>query len=216
MGERAEEETQRTRFFLYAAVAYAATVSLGLNEFTVFENGVTSLNIAKSQQLMNARNSRTTHPRTLADVCALLSLVNDGAFDIRNPFAQMTKAEVINLLVCNGGGELISSSVSCSRTFDDGVKEQRTHCGRCSQCIDRRMAIYAAGAENFDNESLYVRNFIHEDVDSGEARTTLLDYVRQAVTFHKKGIDAFYRTWLDDLSEILPYLTPDGCVQEVL
>jgi 7-cyano-7-deazaguanine synthase in queuosine biosynthesis len=208
-GTRAREETQRTRFFLYAAVAYAASAALDIGSFHVFENGITSLNLAKSQQLMNARNSRTTHPRTIEAMRRFLRLVNDGEYQLHNPFRWMTKGEVIAKLVELGQGDLLSSSVSCSRTFDEGVKGARTHCGRCSQCIDRRMAVYAAGHEDFDNESLYVRNLICQSVEQAEAKTTLVDYIRQAVDFTSVGTDGFYERWLDELTDIIPAVSQD-------
>ena len=62
-GERAAEETQRTRFFLYTVIAFVLARNMGKHEITVFENGVTSLNLPKRQDMMHGRASRTTHPR---------------------------------------------------------------------------------------------------------------------------------------------------------
>lgn len=64
-GERAVEETQRTRIFLYTAIAYSLSTLASEKEIHVFENGVTSLNFSKRADLINARASRTTHPKTL-------------------------------------------------------------------------------------------------------------------------------------------------------
>ena len=64
-GVRAVEETQRTRFFLYTAVAFAIAQTYGLAHINIFENGVTSINLPKRQDLMNGRASRTTHPQAL-------------------------------------------------------------------------------------------------------------------------------------------------------
>jgi len=216
MGERAREETQRTRFFLYSALAFSVTGALDTSGFYVFENGITSLNLPKSQQMMNARNSRTTHPQTLQAMDRFLSLVAEGDFHIYNPFAWMTKAEVVGELVTLGYGDYLSSSVSCSRTFDEGVRDVRPHCGRCSQCIDRRIAIYGAEAEEYDNEDLYVRDFITQDVGdsssqtlNSDAITLLKDYLRQAASFHKLDLEDFYKKWLDDLAAIAPVVSAD-------
>ena len=72
--DRAAEETQRTRFFLYSATAFALASSIDKNTIQVFENGVTSLNFPKRQDLMHGRASRTTHPKTIfysRDFCHL-------------------------------------------------------------------------------------------------------------------------------------------------
>ncbi len=208
-GDHAAEETQRTRFFLYAALAYAVSTALGSDSFYVFENGITSLNLPKSQQMMNARNSRTTHPRTLTDLRTLLSLVYDGDFRIYNPFAWLTKADVVGTLIKLGHGDYLSSSVSCSKTFDPKVKGLHTHCGRCSQCIDRRIAIYATEQERYDNEALYALDFVTQDIESEESLTILKDYVRQAYRFATASFDDFVGEWLDDLADIVPALGTD-------
>jgi hypothetical protein len=208
-GEHAAEETQRTRFFLYAALAYAVSTALGEGAFYVFENGITSLNLPKSQQMMNARNSRTTHPRTLADIRTFLSLVYDGDFRIYNPFAWLTKADVVGTLIKLGYGDYLSSSVSCSKTFDPKVKGLHTHCGRCSQCIDRRIAIYATEQERFDNEALYGLDFVTQDIESEESLTILKDYMRQAYRFATASFDDFVQEWLDELADIVPALDTD-------
>ena len=61
-GERAKEETQRSRPFLYGSIAFALATALGQDRCYVHENGVTSLNFARRDDLLNARASRTTHP----------------------------------------------------------------------------------------------------------------------------------------------------------
>jgi hypothetical protein len=60
-GERAAEETQRTRGFLFGSIAFALARRLSLDSFLAYENGVTSLNLLRRQDLINARASRTTH-----------------------------------------------------------------------------------------------------------------------------------------------------------
>src|ERR1700730_3155425 len=59
-GERAEEETQRTRMFLYSATAAAIAGTVGTKEFTIFENGITSFNFPRRQEIVNARATPTT------------------------------------------------------------------------------------------------------------------------------------------------------------
>jgi hypothetical protein len=63
--KRASDETQRTRMFLYGSIAAALAYSFSRSEFFLFENGITALNFPIRQDLINARATRTTHPKTL-------------------------------------------------------------------------------------------------------------------------------------------------------
>jgi hypothetical protein len=58
----AREYTQRTRSFLFWALALAVGKSVNSNGMTFFENGVVSLNLPIADQVLRARASRTTHP----------------------------------------------------------------------------------------------------------------------------------------------------------
>jgi len=59
------EETQRTRMFLFSAIAYAICDCFGKHQFYVHENGITSINLQGQGDVINARASRTTHPKTM-------------------------------------------------------------------------------------------------------------------------------------------------------
>ena len=200
---RAREETQRTRSFLYTSIAYAIASAYNQNGFSVYENGVTSINLHRREDLVNARASRTTHPQTMAKIAAFLSLIGDTEFKIDIPYMFKTKAEIVEKLKSHAP-ELISSSVSCSRTFD--VEGQATHCGRCFQCIDRRIAAYSVGAEKLDHRGLYTYDIIAEPINDREARTAALDYIRQAISFSRDSVDKFQDEYLADLAQVLDYL----------
>ncbi len=58
------EFTQRTRSFLFSAIAAAA--GAGQRRILFYENGVVSFNLPIAGQIIGARASRTTHPRTLS------------------------------------------------------------------------------------------------------------------------------------------------------
>jgi len=55
MNRRAASETQRTRTFLYGSIGYALATALSQKEVTFYENGITSLNFPRRQDLLNAR-----------------------------------------------------------------------------------------------------------------------------------------------------------------
>lgn len=202
-GIRAREETQRTRSFLYTCIAYAIASAYGENSFHVYENGVTGINLRRREDLANARASRTTHPQAVARLAEFFSVVADKRVNIHLPFLFLTKADVISKLV-RRGPELISSAVSCSRTFQ--TEGQATHCGKCFQCIDRRIAIHAAEAEKLDHRGLYVQDVIADGVSDPETRTSLVDYVRQAIFFSDKSVDSFEDEYLAEIAELLDFV----------
>ena len=97
-GERAPEETQRTRSLLYCGIGFAISQAYDLGELEVYENGVTSVNLQRREDLANARASRTTHPRTMDLLGRLFSMVAEQEFRITLPFQWKTKKGVIGVL----------------------------------------------------------------------------------------------------------------------
>ena len=203
-GERAKEETQRTRPFLYGSIAFALAKGLEKDHFFVHENGVTSLNFARREDLLNARASRTTHPQTIGRLARLFSLIAERRFTIETPFLWLTKADVVGILTDAKRGHLLPSSVSCSRTYKSGVNT--THCGECFQCLDRRIGIYGARANELDNEGLYAKNIITSRISSKGGKTTAVDYLRQASHFANWSVDAFQRHCLDELEALMGWV----------
>ncbi len=203
-GSRAVDENQRTRTFLYCTIALALATALSRSSLYVFENGITSLNFSRRADLINARASRTTHPKTLWLLQELFTSVREEPIKIINPYLWKTKTDVITLLHKNSRSNLISSTVSCSRTFKlEGVG---THCGGCFQCIDRKLAVYSSGLEGYDDQGIYAFDFISQSIQDGELRTTLIDYIRQAKEFAKCHPDKFYYERISELTDIVDYV----------
>ncbi len=204
-GERAREETQRTRFFLYTAIAFVLSDLIGLDAITVYENGITSLNFPKRQDLVHSRATRTTHPRTIAALQNFFTMVAGRTFRVETPFFWYTKTDILQSIANLNRHDLISSSVSCSKTFKVGGNAG-THCGGCSQCVDRRFATWAAGLQNNVEGGIYATDFLTERVTDGDMRTTIKDYVRQAKDFTTHSLDGFYTNRANELAEICEYL----------
>lgn len=201
-GHRAVEETQRTRSFLYASIAYAIATIYGKKCISIYENGVTSINLRRREDLANARASRTTHPQTIGKLSLLFSLIGEDDFQIHHPYLLLTKAEVIEKLKTYSVN-ILSSSVSCSRTFH--TTGEATHCGCCFQCIDRRIAAHAVEAEKYDHHGLYIHDIIIKKIPDRETRTILIDYIRQAKSFEESSIDKFESEYLSELGELIDY-----------
>jgi 7-cyano-7-deazaguanine synthase in queuosine biosynthesis len=203
-GERATEESQRTRAFLFCSIAFALCHAYDQNEIYMFENGVTSINLPRREDMINARSSRTTHPKTLRLLKELFSLVNERDFEIRSPYLFFTKKDVLTDLQKLNHIDLLASSVSCSKTFQHF--ENTTHCGMCYQCVDRRFAVYSAAVVDFDNRGLYSRDFITDSVKEPEARIVLVDYVRQAIDFAGLSLDSFADKYARELVDIVDFI----------
>lgn len=205
-GVRAPDENQRTRAFLFASTAFAPRLArcLGLNVAYAYENGITSLNLLRRQDLINSRASRTTHPKTLALMSDLLSTVNEGEFKIVNPLWDQTKADVLKIVDKHGGRDLVSSSVSCSTTYKRD--QNRTHCGTCFQCLDRRLASYSAQMEDVDDAGIYSDDVFTQSITKEESRMTVLDYIRQADELSKMTDDKFYVDRMSELVDVVDHI----------
>jgi 7-cyano-7-deazaguanine synthase in queuosine biosynthesis len=173
-----KDYTQRTRSFLYAAVGATVARMLGLDELRFYENGVVSMNLPVSAQVVGSRATRTTHPRVLADFSKLMGAVADKPFHVLNDFMGETKGEIISRIVRAGCGDLIGASVSCAHTFS--MSTEHPHCGTCSQCIDRRIGVCAADAEQYDSPERYASDVFVGPRPSEEDRMMVASYVERA------------------------------------
>lgn len=203
IGGRGVEETQRTRSFLYSSIAFALATAFSQNSIYFYENGITSINFPKRQDLKNARASRTTHLKTLGLLQKFFDLFREEKIKIEHPFFFKTKSDVVQTLAELGKKDIFNSSVSCSKTFLKFT--QHTHCGKCSQCVDRRFAMYATNLQDYDGQGNYDFDFIkhpfHED-DSSTAKKTTIDHIRLALGFTEHNLDSFYQEHLDELKDL--------------
>lgn len=201
-GLKSKEETQRTRIFLFSAIAFALCSYYQKHEFYVYENGITSINLSKQIDVINARASRTTHPKTLGLLRSFYRLF-DPDFNIIAPYFNQTKAEIMNVFEKFDERNIISSSVSCSSSRTK--PGQVAHCGCCSQCIDRRFSIFAAGLDEYDAD--YATNFIAQfsDDDHQETKQRMYSTLRFAFReeFHTK--EDFIEKYPAELTDIIEY-----------
>ena len=198
-----KDQHQRVRSFLYASLGGTVAKMLGLNRLRFYENGVLSLNLPICGQVVGARATRTTHPRVLDGLGKLLSHVAGEKFVVENPFLLKTKGDVVKQIVDAGCGELIRYSRSCAHTWDRS--NAKPQCGTCSQCLDRRIAVLAVDAEQFDPlESYETDMFLKERRKDGDKilgvafinRAQEIAGMRDAVEFAKKYAE---------ITKVLPY-----------
>jgi len=200
---RAKEESQRTRSFLFCSIAFSIAQAYKLESFSIYENGVTSINLPRRQDSMNARTSRTTHPQVVYKLQQLFSLIDGSDFSINTPFINRTKKDIFEVFYKYNRSELISSAVSCSQTRNSSGLG--THCGKCFQCIERRIASFASNLTQFDHQGLYSTEIFSTPITDKEAKTAAVDYVRQAVKVRKNNLDRFQSDYFSDLSEIVDF-----------
>lgn len=175
-----KEPTQRTRSFLYATLGAAVAASVKAAGVRFFENGVVSLNLPVADEVVGARASRTTHPHALNLFGRLFSLILERDIAVDNPFLFKTKKEVLDTLTANRGGPLIGYTCSCAHQgiFQSGT---RWHCGTCSQCIDRRIAIMASGLAGLETAEDYVCDVFTGCRKEGEERNMAVNYARHGM-----------------------------------
>lgn len=204
-GERAIEETQRSRIFLYTTIAFSLMSLASENSINIFENGITSINFAKRQDAMNARASRTTHPKTLAYFQNFYSLVYGDRIEICHPFLYNTKSDILQIIKDNNKESYINSTLSCTKTFLKFKNNSNaSHCGRCSQCVDRRFASYATELEEYD--ATYDMDISKDSIDDQEGFTHLHDYLYKVFELKSENLRTFGYNYFEELVDILPYI----------
>jgi 7-cyano-7-deazaguanine synthase in queuosine biosynthesis len=186
----APEYTHRSRSFLYAALACTIAGLFGKTRIRFFENGVLSINLPIGAQVVGARATRTTHPRVIEQYREFFSAAAGRAIAFDNPFIWKTKGEVVESIVDRGCGSLIKDTISCTRTHD--ITKLHTHCGCCSQCIDRRFAVLAAGAADFDPAEMYGVELLTGERKHEADQTMAESYVRTALEIREMGELAFF------------------------
>ena len=201
VGGEAREATQRSRSFLFAALGQVVARMFGAHQQNFFENGIIGHNLPLSPQVVGTMATRTTHPLALRKLEHLMMLVGDGSgAAIRNPYQWLTKTDVVRRIAEHDAADQIRHAVSCT-----SIREQNTlhtHCGACSQCLDRRFAMLAAGLAAEDPSEMYGTDVLFGPREKDRSRTMALEWTRHAVRL--AGIDdhAFMSTFGQELMRI--------------
>ncbi len=173
-----KDANQRTRSFLYASIATVLAMMTESNAIKFYENGIVSCNLPISRQVVGARASRSTHPKSLKLMSDFFSALLDRSFSVRNPFLAKTKTDVLELLKHRDTADLIIDSHSCTRTRS--TTGYQNHCGVCSQCIERRIAVMANDLESCDPEDRYQSSLFLNALDRREDLTMVESYIQHA------------------------------------
>jgi 7-cyano-7-deazaguanine synthase in queuosine biosynthesis len=158
--DKDREDTQRTRSFMFLAIAALAARRSGHSEIVMIaENGQMAIHLPLSAARIGAFSTHTAHPEFVAKVGDYFTQLLGYSITVENPYLYRTKAEVVNRLV-QSHRKAIGFSVSCWRGSRTGKSFH--HCGECVPCLIRRIAL------EFHDVSLpeYERDLLVEDVSS--------------------------------------------------
>lgn len=142
------ERSQRTRGFVYTAIATATASCAGVQRLLIFENGYGSLNPRLVEHQIGAQATKSMHPFPLGLLAGIYSRAGLGV-QIELPNENQTKGE----LLAATPEELhpgIRMTVSC-----DGFPLRRKkikQCGYCGSCVLRQQSLRVAGLEEFDRD----------------------------------------------------------------
>lgn len=197
---RAREFTQRTRSFLFACLGLVVARMSGKDRFSFYENGVVSINPPLAGDVIGGRATRTTHPKVLRGLESLFSLLLDHQIEIQTPLQWLTKKEVTQKIKEARMADMLCETVSCTRPRK--WTEKQKHCGVCSQCIDRRFAVLAAGMGNYEPADNYMRELLLADRSADDDLRMALSYV----TFFQKVAATPKERFLVDFPEVVSAL----------
>jgi len=214
MGNRAVENTQRSRSFLYLSIASAVAFQLGMEKIYACENGVVSLNIPISGQTVGTMLTRTTHPKFLALYNEFIGKLFEKDFSVENPFIFCTKTEMLDMLMRWDQCELLQATVSCSYT--QGKTKLQPQCGTCPQCVGRRFSVVAVGLEEDDKSEYYEKDVFLDSLEEGRETAFAEGYVRTAFEINEMDDVQFFSKY-PELGEVVHFLgiPPDDCGQKL-
>ena len=172
-----QERTQRTRAFLNLSIATAAAQAGDASAINLCENVIGAMNLPYSPRQIGIDMSRAAHPITLQKMSELISAVLERRLPIVNPLFGMTKAQGCRELPLEWL-PLVPITVSCDIGFTDRRQGDALLCGRCSSCVLRRQALWAAGLSDLDAQDRYRFDFLKGDAGGEALRAMITQVIR--------------------------------------
>jgi 7-cyano-7-deazaguanine synthase in queuosine biosynthesis len=201
--EEAAEFTQRSRSFLFATLGLVVANLFGRNAIQFCENGVVSVNLPVSSHVLGTRATRTTHPRVLAELSRLFSVVLADPVTVENPYFWKTKTDLVRSIADHGCADLIAETLSCTRVRE--ATRRKRHCGVCSQCIDRRFGVLGADLGEYEPTDAYVIDLFRGERKPGPDVTMTESYVLHALKLAAMSEQTFFNSF-GQIFRVLPYL----------
>lgn len=206
-GSESHDTTQRSRSLLFAAIGHAVAQAFGSKRLSFYENGIVSHNLPINPQVVGTMATRTTHPGTIDLLNRLVALIASDTTRISNPYAWLTKRQVVERIAQYDGAAMIGTAVSCTHVRDQTTLH--THCGWCSQCLDRRFAILAAGLQAHDPAESYATDVLFGARDDTPSRTLAVEWTRHALRLGQIGEAEFLQSFGMSVSQAMQTVPPD-------
>lgn len=200
----AKERTKRSRAFLFAVLGAVVAHVFRLERVSFCENGIVSMNLPLADNIVGTRATRTTHPRVIGDLSSLLSLAAGARLELYNPLFWSTKADVVRQIASAGCASLIATTFSCAAVRETTMRSGQ-HCGACSQCLDRRFGVLAAGYGHHEPATKYAVDLFRGAREDAEQRITAKGYVLTAHRFAKVDLAGFLARY-GEVFRALPWL----------
>ena len=172
------ESSLRSRSFLFASLAAAIAHSLRIDNVILADNGIISLNLPFSDQLVSSLNTRSTHPKFLHLFGDLVRHALGSNLSVANPLWNRTRGESLKILRDAGLQGLLDFTISCANAR--AQIKATPHCGLCLQCLDRRIGALAARLQDHDWGERYNTDIFRESLVEGTDRSLAVSLVRTA------------------------------------
>lgn len=162
---RTSEQILQLRGLLYAVAGMVVSSHSGCDVLDINECGVT---MYQPPLLSNDIVTVTTNPRLLKAAQALVRLVIRKSIEIREPFENLTKAEVIAI---SGLPSICKSSRSCISSRFVNAERAAPECGHCWGCVIKKVGAVASRADPYETAVDVLTQNIGDRANRGEYQT---------------------------------------------
>ena len=121
----------------------------------------------------------------------MISQLLNKEFAITNPFYWKTKSDVIEVFKKHNFTELIKYSNSCSHVRT--TNNTYTHCGVCSQCVERRIATLFHNIGENDPAEMYKTQLFTDTIKKTEDKVMVESYIKHAQLLESIDEEIFFQ-----------------------
>jgi hypothetical protein len=149
-----EENSQRTRGFVFTTFGAVTALNAGSNVLEIYENGIGAINLPYDNSQVGTMNSRGVNPLALLRMEKFIQKLINQDFQIKNLYLFNTKGEMCQHEAVQDLEEIIPLTFSC-----DGFPVQtagKPQCGVCTSCLLRRLSLESADLFVCDNGEQYL------------------------------------------------------------
>jgi 7-cyano-7-deazaguanine synthase in queuosine biosynthesis len=149
-----EENSQRTRGFVFTTLGAVTALNAGVNVLEIYENGIGAINLPYDKSQVGTMSSRGVNPLSLLRMERFIQKLTKQDFQIKNLYLFQTKGEMCQHEAVRNLAEAIPLTFSC-----DGFPVRtagKPQCGTCTSCLLRRLSLETANLINLDNGNSYL------------------------------------------------------------